>query len=150
MQVFRSFVELALQIDYLLLSLPADQLHRLDKAAKILADQSTTVLLSLLLAGNPPVEPIRAPQHRIAVVPPHGVLQRQPAPGAHRPTPVILRGPAGSRPRAPEKEEATTPAPTAPHTAPDAPPAEWNDLFAGREDDVVTLEPIDAGYATAP
>ncbi|MFG2986997.1 IclR family transcriptional regulator C-terminal domain-containing protein [Streptomyces sp. NPDC048258] len=143
-------INLGNQADALALSLPADQLHRLDKAAKILSDQSTTVLLSLLLAANPPVEPVRAPQHQIAVVPPHGVLQRQPAPGAHRPAPVILRGPAGSRPRAPEKEETTAPAPTAPHTAPDAPPAEWNDLFAGREDDVVTLEPIDAGYATAP
>ncbi|MFF1561037.1 IclR family transcriptional regulator C-terminal domain-containing protein [Streptomyces sp. NPDC058279] len=138
------------QADALALSLPADQLHRLNKAAKILSDQSTTVLLSLLLAGNPPVEPVRAPQRQIAVVPPHGVLQPQPLPGASRAAPVILRGRAASPTPASEQEERNTAVPASAHTAPDAPPPEWNDLFAGREDDLVTLEPIDAGYATAP
>ncbi|MDD9375084.1 IclR family transcriptional regulator C-terminal domain-containing protein, partial [Streptomyces sp. ZAF1911] len=134
------------QADALALSLPADQLHRLDKAAKILSDQSTTVLLTLLLAGNPPVEPVGPLQRQIAVVPPHGVLQAHRLPDAPRAAPVVPRGPSKCPASLSEQENLDVVASPA-YTAP---ASKWNDLFAGREDDLVTLEPIDAGYATAP
>lgn len=130
-------VNLGNQADALALSLPANQLHRLGKAARILSDQSTTVLLSLLLAGNPPMEPTPTVQRQIAVVPPHDVLRVEP---------VHLQDGA---PHSQQTRETSPPAQQAQTAglAPDEPTVDWSDVVAGREDDVVTLEPIDAGYA---
>ncbi|MEU9146535.1 IclR family transcriptional regulator C-terminal domain-containing protein [Streptomyces sp. NPDC048349] len=71
------------QAECLALSLPVDQQHRLQEAAEILTTKSTTVLLSLLLAGDPPVEPSAQPQTGIVVVPPSTLLEAE--------TPTITR-----------------------------------------------------------
>ncbi|MFI1285226.1 IclR family transcriptional regulator C-terminal domain-containing protein [Streptomyces sp. NPDC020858] len=117
-------LNLGSQADALALSLPASQQHRLREAAQILTDQSTTVLLTLLLAGNPPVEPTTTPQHAIAVVPPSTVplprptpisLVRVPCPGsasrsAYRGTPC-RRPPQRRNPPHPTWTGATSPQP---------------------------------------
>ncbi len=56
--------------DCLALSLPVAQQHRLEEAARILSRKSNAVLLSLLLAGDPPVEQSTQLQNSIVVVPP--------------------------------------------------------------------------------
>ncbi|MEV8536716.1 IclR family transcriptional regulator C-terminal domain-containing protein [Streptomyces sp. NPDC051211] len=71
------------QAECLALSLPVDQQHRLQEAAEILTTKSTTVLLSLLLAGDPPVEPSAQPETGIVVVPPSTLLEPQ--------TPTVTR-----------------------------------------------------------
>ncbi|MER6314357.1 IclR family transcriptional regulator C-terminal domain-containing protein [Streptomyces sp. NPDC001581] len=58
------------QADCLALSLPVAQQHRLEEAARILSRKSNAVLLSLLLAGDPPVEQSTQLQNSIVVVPP--------------------------------------------------------------------------------
>ncbi|MFJ8162498.1 hypothetical protein ACIRBY_16440 [Streptomyces sp. NPDC096136] len=75
-------------------------------------------------------------QREIAVVPPHDVLRVEP---------LLLQHGSPSR----QTREGGLPAQQAQAAgpAPDEPTVDWSDVVAGREDDVVTLEPIDAGYA---
>ncbi|MEU7283485.1 IclR family transcriptional regulator C-terminal domain-containing protein [Streptomyces sp. NPDC045431] len=131
------------QADALALSMPASQQHRLEEAAQILSDQSTVVLLSLLLAGDPPVEPTSAPGQQIIVVPPNDVL-RQPSESITlltRPAPPPLQA-------APQRLDDALPG-TDGAVTPGTQVVAWDDVVAGREEHVVTMEPLGA-YAAAP
>ncbi|MEV7416479.1 IclR family transcriptional regulator C-terminal domain-containing protein [Streptomyces sp. NPDC089919] len=126
----------------LALSLPANQQHRLQKAAQILTDQSATVLLSLLLSGNPPLEPTTTTQHEIAVVPPTGglLLTRPPAITVRTgPTPARTEQDVGpTRPAGPN------------HQGTDGKPAlDWSHVVADLNDHGVPLQPIGESYAAA-
>ncbi|MGK5627858.1 IclR family transcriptional regulator domain-containing protein [Streptomyces sp. URMC 123] len=73
------------QAECLALSLPVAQQHRLREAVHTLTGRSTAVLLSLLLAGDPPIERTTTAQSDIAVVPPSSVLLSASAPVAAPP-----------------------------------------------------------------
>ncbi|MEU0276565.1 IclR family transcriptional regulator C-terminal domain-containing protein, partial [Streptomyces sp. NPDC006307] len=132
------------QADALALSMPASQQHRLEEAAQILSDQSTVVLLSLLLAGDPPVEPTSAPGQQIIVVPPNDVLRQRTEPITllTRPAPPPLQ--AAPAPMVEDGHPGTDGAVT-----PGTQVVAWDDVVAGREEHVVTMEPLGA-YAATP
>ncbi|MFE9637055.1 IclR family transcriptional regulator C-terminal domain-containing protein [Streptomyces sp. NPDC006463] len=128
------------QAEALALSLPASQRHRLKEAAQTLTDQSATVLLSLLLSGNPPVEPASPRQGEIAVVPPtDGLLLARPA------AITVRTGPAPSRPEHDVGNPTRPPRPA----ASGKPALDWSDVVDDLNDHGVPLTPIADTYAAA-
>lgn len=124
----------------LALSLPASQRHRLKKAAQILTDESATVLLSLLLSGNPPVEPNAPQQHEIAVVPPTGGLLT-------RPSAITVR--TGLTPARPERDVGGGSAGTGAERAAGSTAPDWPSVVADLTRRGVPLTPIGDTYAAA-
>ncbi|MER7828064.1 IclR family transcriptional regulator C-terminal domain-containing protein [Streptomyces sp. NPDC096097] len=126
------------QAEALALSLPASQRHRLKEAAQTLTDQSATVLLSLLLSGNPPVEPAPPRHGEIAVVPPtDGLLLTRKA------AITVRTGPAPNRPEAAHLTRPPRP------PAPSAPTLDWSGVVDDLNDHGVPLTPLADTYAAA-
>ncbi|MFC6137838.1 IclR family transcriptional regulator domain-containing protein [Streptomyces spororaveus] len=136
--------------DCLALSLPVAQQHRLEEAARILSRRSNAVLLSLLLAGEPPMERSAQMQGAIVVVPPLEWTQKpQDAITLVPPQAVLIPQHSRSAPPTPEHGIPTDPATTSPARGPNPPGAErsnhqHNDFFSD------TLVPPPTGHENTP
>ncbi|MFD9724627.1 IclR family transcriptional regulator C-terminal domain-containing protein [Streptomyces sp. NPDC059072] len=121
--------------DCLALSLPVAQQHRLEEAARILSRRSNAVLLSLLLAGEPPMERSAQMQGAIVVVPPLEWTQKpQDSITLVPPQAVLIPPLSRSAPPSPEHGIPKDPGITAPARGPNPPSEErsnheHNDFF---------------------